>query len=272
MTRSFTAGPGVDVITTTAAIPALGSIAINAFVLHGSEPLLVDTGTVAGSADFLATLRSVIDPAALRWIWLTHTDFDHIGSLMALVEENPRIRVITSFLGVGIMGLSGTPLPMDRVHLINAGQSVTVGDRRLTAVKPPTFDSPITTGFVDDKTGALFSSDCFGAVLPEVPDNAGDLGTAELQFGQIRWASIDSPWIHDTDRAQLGRKLDQFRAIDPSMVYSSHLPPAAGAMLEVFVESLAKTPDAERFEGPDQAALEAMLAGLGGPPAPMDGS
>ncbi len=264
MTRAIAAAPGVDVITTTAAIPALGSLAINAFVLHGSEPLLVDTGTVAGSSDFLATLRSVIDPAALRWIWLTHTDFDHIGSLMTLVEENPRIRVITSFLGVGIMGLTSTPLPMDRVHLINPGQSISVGDRRLTAVKPPTFDNPITTGFLDGRTGALFSSDCFGGLLPEVPDNAGDLTVAEIRAGQIRWASIDSPWLHDVDRGQFARTLDQVRRIEPSMIYSSHLPPAPGAMLNDFVESLAMTPDAERFTGPDQAALEAMLAGLAG--------
>jgi hypothetical protein len=112
-------------------------------------------------------------------------------SLTTLTEENPRIRVITSFLGVGIMGLSPTQLPLDRAHLINPGQSVTVGDRLLTAIKPPTFDNPITTGFLDNGTDALFSSDCFGAVLPEVPDNAADLGMAELRSGQIRWTSID---------------------------------------------------------------------------------
>ena len=67
-TSCFTATPGVDVITTTAAIPALGSIAINAFVLHGSEPVLVDTGTVAGASDFMTALESVIDPTDLRWI------------------------------------------------------------------------------------------------------------------------------------------------------------------------------------------------------------
>jgi glyoxylase-like metal-dependent hydrolase (beta-lactamase superfamily II) len=266
MTRTFRAAPGVDVITTTASIPSLGSIPINAFVLHGTEPLLVDTGTVAGRDEFQAALRSVVDPAALRWIWLTHTDFDHIGSLLPLLEENPRLRVITSFLGVGIMGLSSTPLPMDRVHLINPGQTVTVGDRRLTAFRPPTFDSPITTGFLDDGTGALFTSDCFGAVLPEVPDSAGDLGPDELRAGQIRWASIDSPWLHDVDRNQFGRKLAEYRTIAPSMVFSSHLPPAPGTMLGTFAESLALTPDAERFAGPDQAALEAMLAGMGGVP------
>ncbi|HVT76190.1 MAG TPA: MBL fold metallo-hydrolase, partial [Acidimicrobiales bacterium] len=153
MTTSFTAAPGIDVITTTAEIPTLGSLAINAFVVHGAEPILVDTGTVAGQADFMTTLRSVIDPADLRWIWLTHTDFDHIGSLAALLEANPSLCVITSFVGVGIMGLSSTPLALDRVDLVNPGQTVTLADRRLTAVRPPVYDNPITAGFLDDRTG-----------------------------------------------------------------------------------------------------------------------
>jgi flavorubredoxin len=262
VTTAFTATSGVDVIATRADIPGLGSLAINAFVLHGSEPLLVDTGTVAGSAEFLDTLASVIDPSELRWIWLTHTDFDHIGSLAALLGANPQLRVITSFLGVGIMGLSNDPLPMDRVHLVNPGQSVTVGDRRLTAVKPPVFDNPITTGFVDDRTGVFFSSDCFGGLLSDVPNDVADIDAGELQAGQVRWATIDSPWVHDVDRAAFGAALDQIRAIEPTMVCSSHLPPAPGKLLDVFVDSLALAPDAERFVGPDQAALEAMLAGM----------
>lgn len=75
---------------------------------------------------------------------------------------------------------------MDRVHLINPGQSVSVGDRRLTALRPPVFDNPITTGFVDDRSGILFSSDCFGALLPTLPEYAADLDTDELQAGQVR--------------------------------------------------------------------------------------
>lgn len=260
MTTCFTATPGVDVITTTADIPALGSIAINAFVLHGAEPVLVDTGTVAGTDEFMTALASVIDPSALRWIWLTHTDFDHIGSLATLLEASPDLRVLTSFLGVGIMGLSSAPLPMDRVHLINPGQSIDLADRRLTAVKPPVFDNPITTGVLDDRSGILFSSDCFGALLPEVPRDAADLDTEVLQAGQVRWATIDSAWVHDVDRDTFKHALDELRSLEPTMVCSSHLPPAPGTMLDLFVDSLAMTPEADRFVGPDQAALEAMLA------------
>ena len=261
-TTAYTATPGVDVITTTADIPALGSLAINAFVLHGAEPVLVDTGTAAGTTEFMAELASCISPSKLRWIWLTHTDFDHIGSLATLLEANPQLRVITSFLGVGIMGLSPTPLPMDRVYLVNPGQRVTLGDRRLLAVKPPVFDNPITTGFVDDHTGMLFSSDCFGALLPAVPTDASDLDASTLRNGQVRWATVDSAWVHSVDRDSFGVVLDQFRSLQPTMVCSSHLPPAPGTMFDSFIDALALTPDAERFVGPDQVELEAMLAGV----------
>lgn len=140
-----------------------------------------------------------------------------------------------------------------------------MGDRRLTAIRPPMFDNPITTGFVDDQTGALFSSDCFGALLPGLTENAADLDSSTLASGQIRWATIDSAWVYDVDRGAFDAKLHQLRAIQPSMVYSSHLPPAPGSMFDQFIESLAQVPDAPCFEGPDQAALEAMLAAIAPP-------
>jgi hypothetical protein len=262
MTTVSTVTPGVEVISTVAEVPGLGCLAVNAFVLHGDEPVLVDTGTVAGSDDFMDALESVIDPSELSWLWLTHTDFDHIGSMARLLDENPGLRVITSFLGVGIMGLSSTPLAMDRVHLLNPGQTITLVDRALTAVKPPIFDNPITTGFHDDRTGILFSSDCLGALLPEVPERAEDLDADMLRSGLVRWATIDSPWIHGVDRGAFKHTVEGIRSIEPSAVCSSHLPPAPGSMLGFMLDSLIAAPDAERFVGPDQAALEMMLAGM----------
>src|SRR5580658_10748625 len=179
MMRTYKAAPDVDVVTSTAAVAGFGNLAINAFVIHAAEPVLVDTGAVRESDDFMAALRTVIDPGDLRWIWLTHTDFDHIGSLHRLLEENERLRVITSFLGVGIMSLAAA-LPMDRVYLVNPGQTVDVGDRTLAALRPPAFDNPITTGLQDKRSGVLFSSDCFGALLDEVPEAAEDLSDAAL--------------------------------------------------------------------------------------------
>jgi flavorubredoxin len=260
---SFKAAPDIDVLTSSFSIPGFGLVPINAFVLHGSEPVLVDTGAVVESDQFLAALRSVVDPSDLKWIWLTHTDFDHIGSVHQLLNENAQLKVITTFLGVGIMSLSA-PLPLDRVHLVNPGQKMVLGDRTLTAVKPPAFDNPSTTGFHDGKSGALFSSDCFGALLSAVPQSAADLSDEELRQGQVFWATVDSPWLHKTDREAFARSLDTIRQIEPTMVLSSHLPAAPGRMTEKLLASLEAAPAAQPFVGPDQAALEQMLAQMTG--------
>jgi flavorubredoxin len=260
--NTYTAAPDVDVVTSTATVAAFGQLAVNAFVIHAEEPVLVDTGTVVDSDDFMTALRSVIDPADLRWIWLTHTDFDHIGSLHRLLDENERLRVSTSFLGVGIMSLA-SPLPMDRVYLMNPGQMVDVGDRTLTAVRPPAFDNPITTGLRDDRSGILFSSDCFGALLDEVPERAEDISEEALHRGQVFWATVDSSWLHTVDRAVFASELDRIRALEPTMVLSSHLPAAQGSSMERLLGALVDVPDAPAFVGPDQAALEQMLAMAG---------
>ena len=199
-------------------------------MLHGDAPVLVDTGSIAQADEFDAALRSVVDVADLRWIWLTHTDFDHIGLLHRLLAENPELRVITTFFGVGIMGLFD-PLPMDRVNFVNPGETITLADRTLTAVRPPSFDNPITVGFHDDRTNALFSADCFGALLPDgLVDRADDLSDAALRHGQITWGTIDSSWMHKADPAVIAADLDRTRAVAP--VVRAERAPRAGAGLD----------------------------------------
>jgi len=262
MIASYTAASDIDVLTSNFPIPGLGLVPVNAFVLKGTEPMLVDTGVAIERADFITALERTIDPTDLRWIWLTHTDFDHIGTLHQLLDSNPRLRVITTFLGAGIMSLSA-PLPLDRVYFVNPGETVTVGNRLLTAVKPPVFDNPSTTGFYDQTSGTLFSSDCFGALLQSVPTNAADISESDLRDGQVSWATIDAPWLHKVDRSAFARELETVRRIDPTMVLSSHLPAAPGRMVERMLKSLALAPDAQAFAGPNQAAFESMLKQMG---------
>ena len=264
MVTTATVTPGIDVLTDDVDIPGLGHLPINAYVLHGDAPVLVDTGSIAQADAFDAALRSVIDVADLRWIWLTHTDFDHIGLLHRLLAENPDLRVITTFFGVGIMGLFD-PLPMDRVNFVNPGETITLADRTLTAVRPPSFDNPITVGFHDDRTNALFSADCFGALLPDgLVDRADDLSDAALRQGQVTWGTIDSSWMHKTDPAVIAADLDRTRAIAPSYVLSAHLAPAPGSMLDRMCDAIGAVPSAEPFAAPDQAALDGMLAAMAG--------
>jgi flavorubredoxin len=260
MFAPYQAAPDVEVLPAYFPIPGLGIIPVNAFVLKAAEPVLVDTGLVPLSDEFMRRLSAVIDPGDLRWLWLTHCHADHFGSLQRLLEEAPKLRVITTFLGVGIMSLF-QPLPLDRVYLLNPGQELSVGDRTLHAIQPPSYDSPETTAFYDAKSAAFFCADSFGALLSEPAGKAADIGSTKLREGIIRWATIDSPWLHLVDRGTFSERLNRVREMAPKLILSSHLP-AAQDMTEQLVGYLGEVPDAEPFVGPDQPALEAMLQGL----------
>jgi hypothetical protein len=265
MELPYSAGADIDVLATSFPIPGLGQLAINAFVIKGREPLLVDTGAPLDGAgadvtsDFMDALRRVVDPADLRWIWLTHADMDHVATVHQVLEEAPQARVVTTFLTVGRMSLF-RPLPIDRVYLLNPGQTLDIGDRTLTSIKPPSYDAADTAGFYDSGSKAFFSSDCFGALLSGPAQAAADIPVPDLEKGQLLWATVDAPWLHGVDRSAFAASLDQVRRMEPDLVLSSHLPPARG-MTERLLEVLAAAPDAAPFVGPDQAALEQMLAG-----------
>jgi hypothetical protein len=178
--------------------------------------------------------------------------------------------VVTTFLGMGILS-TDTPLPLDRVYLLNPGQTLDVGDRQLRGFRPPLYDSPATVGFQESATGAVFTSDCFGAPLPTAelagcPDVRA-VTDGDLRAGQLLWATVDSPWVATVDQGKFERSLDPLRAMKPSAVFSTHLPPAVGC-LDEFLDTLRLAPGADPFTGPDQRALEEMLAGFE-PASPM---
>jgi glyoxylase-like metal-dependent hydrolase (beta-lactamase superfamily II) len=257
MFEPYQAAPDIHVLPAYFPIPGLGILPVNAFVLKAIEPVLVDTGLVPVSDEFMEKLSSVIDPEELRWLWLTHNDQDHIGSLQRILEMAPRLRVITTFLGVGKMSLF-QPLPMDRVYLLNPGQSINVGDRALTAIKPPSYDAPETTGFYDPKSKAFFSADCFGALMSEPVENIADIGAKDLEEGMLTWTKVDAPWLHVVDETHFTDTLNHVRNMAPKIILSCHLPPAHD-MTGVLLKHLAAVPAGEPFVGPDQQALQAML-------------
>jgi hypothetical protein len=259
--RSYRIRPDVTVLNDYVEVPGIGFLPVNAFVVHAAQPVVIDTGLGLPDRDFVASLAEVIDPADVRWIWLTHPDRDHTGGLFALLEAAPRARVVTTFAAVGMMSAE-RPLPLNRIYLLNPGQALDAGDRRLTGFRPPLFDNPATVGVLDTSTGACFSSDCFGAPLPASAlataedATAGDPG--ELRAAQLLWATVDSPWVHTVDPVKFAASLGPLRDFAASAILSTHLPPVTRDIAGLFA-TLLDAPDADPFTGPDQAALEAML-------------
>ncbi|MFD7442241.1 MBL fold metallo-hydrolase [Streptomyces sp. NPDC059909] len=256
--------PDIGVLSDSLQVPGIGYLPVNAFVLLAAQPVVVDTGLGLPDRDFLEALGSVMDPADVRWIWLTHDDRDHTGGIFDLLAAAPEARVVCTFGTAGRMA-SERPIPVDRLYLLNPGQSLDVGDRTLTGFRPPLYDNPTTVAFFDDRSGACFSADCFGGPMPTVDlaeaDDVGEVDDDDLHAAQLLWATVDSPWVENVDP---GKFLATFRPIrdrDPGLILSAHLPPATG-LTAPMLDTLGAAAGASPWVPPDQAALELLLSGF----------
>jgi flavorubredoxin len=250
---SRTVGTDTDLLASYVPLPGLGVLPVNAFLIRAREPVLVDTGLAGLRDDFMRALRRLIDPADLRWIWITHADADHVGNLRSVLAEAPLARVVTNYLGLGKLSLQ--QLPLERTYLLNPGQALHVGDRKLLAHRPPVYDAPETLSLFDTRTRQLFSSDCFGAVMQEPVETASAIPTADLRAGLTLWSSIDAPWLAHMNRSQLVEAFRTLQDLSPRMVLGSHLPPAT-SMNDTLIDCVIAAREAPTFVGPDQAALE----------------
>ena len=179
MDKPHQAMPDIEVLPAHFPIPGMGFLPINAFVIKAREPVLVDTGMGIESEEFMKALSSIIDPQDLSWVWLTHDDADHTGNIQKVLEASPSARLAANSLAVLRMS-TAWPVPMHRVYWLNPGDSIRVGDRELTAVRPPMFDNPTTIGVYDNKSEAFFSADFFGAIIPSPAQNVDDVTEGDL--------------------------------------------------------------------------------------------
>lgn len=260
MDAPYQAAPDVHVLPTNVAIPGAGVLPVNAYMLRAEEPVLIDAG-IGKDDDFIAALTSLIDPKALKWVWLTHDDADHTGNLERIFELAPNAQLVCHAFAAMRMA-SWWPVPLDRVRAIRVGDRLPVGDRTLRAVAPPVYDNPLSTGLLDEATGSLFSVDSFGAFLPEPTEDAASVPADALAGGMQGWAGSDSPWTKLTDRKLFGEVLDGVRALQPTRIFSSHLPAASGASLDNFLQVLASVPDADPVTAPSHEEFEHMLAAM----------
>ena len=248
----------VDLLGAWAPVPGHGVLAVNSFVIHAPEPVLVDTGLAALGGRFMAALEQTIDPASLRWIWITHPDADHVGNLGAVLERAPHARVVASRHGLRTLAAMRLPLARERLFLLDPGQRLQVGDRELLAVEPPIMDTAETTGLLDTGNGVLFSADCFGAVLPAPVAEASQVGNVLLKLGTAAWARAHAGSPARQDRRAFVGSLEAIRRLAATTILGSHLPPAR-AMTERLLQFIADAAEAPLLCAPELTTIDGLF-------------
>ncbi|PZC46860.1 MAG: Flavorubredoxin [Chloroflexi bacterium] len=241
------------------AVPGFGLLVVNSYLIKGREPILIDTGMPIVKEEFLETLWSLIDPQDLNWILLTHDDGDHTGALIEVLEAAPQARVVTQFVGMARLE-TAHHLPVDRFEIRNPGDTLTISGRELAVLRPPLFDSPATSAYFDVKSGVLFSADSFGAIIPELAENVGDVPKSAYDEGFSIFNRLNHPWFHLVDQGKFEESIERVRRLQPTAIGSCHSPLATGTQVETHLKALAALPAQGALDLPDQAALEGILA------------
>ena len=261
----------VSALMTPVPVPGVGFLPINAYVIKTPDGvILVDSCATQSAGEFVKGVAGIVDPADIKWIWLTHPDRDHTGGLLEILDAAPNGRLMTSFTSFGHMSVGPEPVPPERLHLINAGERHRLGDTEVIAFRPPLYDNPGTVGLFEPRTRTLVSSDCFGAPQPSIQDatvpDVGALPDEQVVMGQMMWGSADSPWVHSVDKAKFAGALNEVKTFDPVLTLSTHIPPIRGSITP-HLDRLAALPDSPPAPGLDQATLEALLAEMEPPHA-----
>jgi flavorubredoxin len=155
-------------------VPGAGNLYINSMIIRGREPILVDTGSPLVREDWLDRAWSIVDPADVRWIFISHDDGDHVGNLTQVLELCPEATVVASWMAFGHLQVGGRGVPPERCLIVADGDTFSAGDRTLLALRPPIYDSPSTRGLFDPVTGVLWGSDAFGGFVPGPAQDASD--------------------------------------------------------------------------------------------------
>src|SRR5690348_7619747 len=113
--------------------PALGqplAVYLNSMVILGSEPILVDTGTIANRTQWLEDTFGLVDPSDVRWVFLSHDDIDHTGNLLEVMELCENATLVCSWAMVE-RHTNAFAFPLQRCRWVNDGDVIDVGDRRV---------------------------------------------------------------------------------------------------------------------------------------------
>jgi glyoxylase-like metal-dependent hydrolase (beta-lactamase superfamily II) len=170
-----------------------------------------------GPGSTIETLRQSlhargISVADLNAILLTHIHLDHAGATGALVRENPRLAVYVHSKGaphmidpskllasaarlwpndLQILFGDDLPVPKENLRILEGGESLTLGTRKLEVVYTPGhashhvsyFDKTEGVAFVGDTTGVRIEGNPF--VMPATPPPDVDLELWDASFAAI---------------------------------------------------------------------------------------
>lgn len=213
---------------------------INSLVLGGREPILVDTGTKANRQAWAEDVFGLVEPDAVRWVFISHHDLDHTGNLVHVLETCPRATLLIHAVHAARLS-TAIELPPSRCRPVEDGDVLFLGDRRAVAVAPPLYDTADTLGVFFEEESIYWAADAFGARMADDPHVSPE-EEEDWQAALQTYARSVAPWVGQIDRVAWKSELDRIRRLSPACIVPAHGPVISGSQVGKAIEVYGSLP------------------------------
>ncbi|MDJ0733778.1 MAG: diflavin flavoprotein [Nostocaceae cyanobacterium] len=133
----------------------------NSYLIKGDKIALVDTSHTKFRDLYLDTLKSLVNPKAIDYIIVSHTEPDHSGLVEDVLQLAPRATVLASKVALQFLeNLVHEPFSK---RIVKSGDRVDLGKgHEIEFVSAPNLHWPDTIFSYDRKTQVLYTCDAFG--------------------------------------------------------------------------------------------------------------
>lgn len=133
----------------------------NSYIIKGEKYALVEAAHSSYGDEYLEEISKVTPIESIDYIILNHTEPDHSGSLIRILEENPEIMVIGTVAAIRNIGAITNMKFKNRV--VKDGEQLDLGDGVvLDFIVAPNLHWPDSMFTYYEKGKVLFSCDFFG--------------------------------------------------------------------------------------------------------------
>jgi len=205
-----------DIVTFDVVMETEFGTTYNSYFINAEKKAIVETTKEKFWNTYIEKIRSLTDPAEIEYIILNHTEPDHSGNLMRLLELAPNATVVGS--GNAIRYLNDIFEPGFKHLVVKDGESLDLGNKTLKFIGAPNLHWPDSMYTYLEEDKLLFTCDSFGAHFCHeemYDDKVGDFSEAFKYYFDV----ILKPFSKFMLKA-----IDKIRPLDINAICTGHGP------------------------------------------------
>ncbi len=165
----------------------------NAYLVMAEKITLIDTVKAPFMEEMLARVASVVDPSRIDYIVSNHSEQDHSGCLLKVIDRVKPEKVFASAMGVKT--LKDIFHSDYNIQAVKDGETLSLGNMELKFLETRMIHWPDSMFSYLEKDGLLFSQDAFGMHLATFERFADELPADQIEYeAATYYANIVLPY------------------------------------------------------------------------------